>query len=123
MMKITKNEAVTIILLDKFPKLPNKKLIAGGSMIDTEKYEKMTTIMKAMSHATRLFILDKLNEREHCVCELQELLECDMSTVSKHLSILKNAGLINSRKFNNQVFYKLLCPCVLDFYNCMCKIK
>ncbi len=92
-------------------------------MINDSKYEQMTVVMKAMAHPTRLFILDQLNEREHCVCELQELIGADMSTVSKHLSVLRNAGIIDSRKSNNQVFYKLLCPCVLDFYSCMTKIK
>jgi ArsR family transcriptional regulator len=87
------------------------------------RYEHMTVIMKAMAHPTRLFILDKLKEREHCVCELQELIGADISTVSRHLSVLKNAGIISSRKQNNMVFYNLLCPCVLDFYSCMVKIK
>lgn len=88
-------------------------------MILDKKYEQMATIMKAMAHPTRLFILDKLHEREHCVCELQELIGADMSTISKHLTVLRSAGLIDNRKVNNQVFYRLLCPCVLDFYQCM----
>jgi DNA-binding transcriptional ArsR family regulator len=87
------------------------------------KYEHMTVIMKAMAHPTRLFILDKLDEREYCVCELTELVGDDISTVSRHLSVLKNAGIISSRRQNNQIFYKLLCPCVLDFYKCMIKVK
>lgn len=81
----------------------------------------MASVMKAMAHPARLLILDLLNEREHCVCELQEQIGSDMSTVSRHLSVLKNAGLISSRKVNNQVWYKLLCPCVLDFYACISK--
>lgn len=87
------------------------------------RYEQMAGVMKAMAHPTRLYILDQLNEREHCVCELQELIGVDMSTVSRHLSVLKQAGIIGSRKENNQVFYNLLCPCVLDFYSCMTRIK
>jgi DNA-binding transcriptional ArsR family regulator len=91
--------------------------------MNEKKYEEMAQIMKAMAHPTRLFILDMLNEREHCVCELQERIGADMSTVSRHLSVLRNAGIINSRKQNNQVFYSLLRPCVLDFYRCMTKVK
>jgi len=79
----------------------------------------MSQVMKAMAHPARLLILDLLHEREHCVCELQEQIGSDMSTVSRHLAVLKNAGLISGRKVNNQVWYKLLCPCVLEFYNCM----
>lgn len=92
-------------------------------MIDDHKYQQMALIMKALAHPTRLFILDRLNEKEHCVCELQELIGADMSTVSKHLSVLRQAGIINSRKENNQVFYSLLCPCVLEIYACMAKVK
>lgn len=92
-------------------------------MINDSKYEQMTIIMKAMAHPTRLFILDTLNDNEQCVCKLQEQIGADMSTVSKHLSVLKSAGLIDSRKVNNQVWYRLLCPCVLDFYQCMSKVK
>jgi len=92
-------------------------------MTKDARYEHMAMVMKAMAHPTRLFILDKLNEKEHCVCELQEMIGDDMSTVSKHLSVLRNAGLIDSTKQSNQVFYKLLCPCVLDFYKCVIKVK
>ncbi len=91
-------------------------------MINDTKYEQMAQTMKAMAHPTRLFILDKLHEKEHCVCELQELIGIDMSTVSKHLSVLKNAGIVETRKHNNQVFYSLLCPCVLDVYQCMIEV-
>ncbi|MDY0152056.1 MAG: metalloregulator ArsR/SmtB family transcription factor [Candidatus Cloacimonas sp.] len=92
-------------------------------MISDSKYEQMAIIMKAMAHPTRLYIMDQLNENEYCVCELQEKIGADMSTVSKHLSVLKHAGIVGSRKVNNQVFYKLLCPCVLDVYKCVVEIK
>ena len=92
-------------------------------MKDNPKYQYMSTIMKAMAHPTRLFILDLLAEKEYCVCELQKKIGTDISTVSRHLAVLKNAGLISSRKVNNQVWYNLLCPCVLDFFNCLAKIK
>lgn len=87
------------------------------------KYTAMALIMKAMAHPTRLFILDKLNEKEHCVCELQELIGSDMSTVSRHLSVLRNAGIVTTRKHNNQVFYSLLCPCILGVYSCVLEVR
>ena len=92
-------------------------------MKDNPKYQRMSQIMKAMAHPTRLYILDLLAQKEYCVCELQKEIGTDISTVSRHLTVLKNAGLISSRKVNNQVRYKLLCPSVLDFYNCLTKIK
>ncbi|MCB5247334.1 MAG: metalloregulator ArsR/SmtB family transcription factor [Candidatus Cloacimonetes bacterium] len=87
------------------------------------RYTTMAAILKAMAHPTRLFILDRLQEQDHCVCELQELIGADMSTVSKHLSVLKNTGIITSRKYNNQVIHSLLCPCVLDMYKCVTELK
>ncbi len=92
-------------------------------MTSDSKYGQMAQIMKALAHPTRLLILDKLNEKEHCVCELQEMIGADMSTVSRHLAVLRNAGIIDSRKENNQVFYRLLCPCVLDVYQCMIDVN
>lgn len=92
-------------------------------MLETDKYQYMAEIIKAMAHSSRLLILDKLREREYCVCELQELIGADMSTVSRHLAVLRNAGIIDSRKHNNQVFYSLLCPCVLDIFSCVMEVR
>lgn len=83
----------------------------------------MAKVLKAMSHPTRLFILDRLNEQDYCVSELQEMVGINMSTMSRHLSVLKEVGIISGEKRNNMVIYKLLCPCVLDMYHCVQKIK
>ncbi|MDZ4122493.1 MAG: metalloregulator ArsR/SmtB family transcription factor [Candidatus Cloacimonadaceae bacterium] len=91
-------------------------------MLSDLKYKEMANTLKALAHPTRLFIMDKLHEKEHCVCELQELIGVDMSTVSRHLGVLKNAGIIDSRKVQNQVIYSLLCPCILDIYDCVCEV-
>lgn len=75
--------------------------------------------LKAMAHPTRLFIIRQLAKREHCVCEFKDMVGSDMSTISKHLSLLKEAGLIWDDKRKNKVFYNLRCPCVLQFLDCM----
>jgi ArsR family transcriptional regulator len=67
----------------------------------------------------RLEMLYALREGERCVCRLQELSGLDMSTVSRHLSVLKNAGLVTARKDKNWIFYTLACPCALDFADCL----
>ncbi len=92
-------------------------------MQNNRKYEQMADIIRAMAHPSRLLILDKLQEKDYCVCELQEFVGCDMSTVSRHLSVLRNAGIIVSRKLNNQVIYSLECPCVLEMYQCVIDVK
>lgn len=83
------------------------------------QYEKRAGIIKAMAHPARLFILEKLKEGELCVNEVKELLELDVSTVSRHLLVLKNEGLVFDEKRGNCVYYKLLVPCVLDFMSCI----
>ena len=58
-----------------------------------DRYEARVRVVKAMAHPTRMFIVDELSRSgERCVCELTEMIGADISTVSKHLAILKNVG-------------------------------
>jgi ArsR family transcriptional regulator len=84
-----------------------------------EKFEVRAQILKAMAHASRLCIISELATGERCVCQLTELIGADISTVSRHLSILKNAGFITSEKRGNQVFYSLKCLCIDPFFQCI----
>lgn len=83
------------------------------------KFEARAKIMKALAHSTRLFIVEELSRGERCVCELTEMIGVDISTVSKHLSLLKNAGIVDDDKRGLQVYYSLKMPCVLGFFDCM----
>ena len=83
------------------------------------RFEARAKIVKAMSHGTRLFILSELEKDKRCVQELTELIGADMSTVSKHLSILKNAGLVSCEKRGTTVFYELRCTCLGRFFECI----
>ena len=82
-------------------------------------FEAQAAVIKAMAHPTRLFIVDQLSKGERCVCELNEMIDADVSTVSKHLSVLKNAGIVQDDKRGTQVFYRLEMPCVLGFFKCV----
>ncbi|HUV29986.1 MAG TPA: metalloregulator ArsR/SmtB family transcription factor [Acidobacteriota bacterium] len=82
-------------------------------------YEARARIIKAMAHPTRLFIVDELSRRERCVHELTDMIGADTSTVSKHLSVLKNAGIIEDEKRGLQVHYRLRTPCMLNFFSCV----
>ena len=82
-------------------------------------FEARARIIKAMAHPTRLFIVDELSKGERCVYELQEMIGSDMSTISKHLSVLRTAGIIADDKRGNQVFYTLRVPCVMNFFGCV----
>jgi DNA-binding transcriptional ArsR family regulator len=65
------------------------------------------SIAKALSDETRVRILKLLEEGELCVCELMEILGMGQSTVSKHLGILRTAGLVRARKEGTWSFYRL----------------
>ena len=64
----------------------------------TPQYEARAKIIKAIAHPSRLFIIEELSKQERCVGELTEMICADASTVSKHLSVLKNAGLVSDEK-------------------------
>jgi len=83
------------------------------------QFEARAKVMKAMAHPSRLFILQQLSFGEHCVCELRDMVGADLSTVSKHLSVLKNAGIVETQKRGVQVFYRLKVPCILNFMSCV----
>lgn len=77
------------------------------------------SVYKALGHPTRLFIVEELSRGERCVCELTAMVGMDVSTVSKHLSVLKSVGLVEDEKRGAQVFYRLLVPCVLTSFGCI----
>jgi DNA-binding transcriptional ArsR family regulator len=76
-------------------------------------------VLKAMAHPTRLFIIEELEKSEQNVCDLTAMIGADISTVSKHLSVLKQAGIVLDDKRGNQVFYRLRVPCILNFFGCV----
>ena len=83
------------------------------------RFEARAAVIKAMAHPTRLFIVDQLSHGERCVCELTKMIGADMSTVSRHLAVLKGAGVVEDEKRGAQVFYKLRMPCILNFFECV----
>lgn len=86
---------------------------------DKARYEALARIFKAISHPTRLFIVEELSRNRRCVCELTEMIGVDTSTVSKHLSVLRNAGLVSDERAGNSIYYLLVAPCILNFFGCL----
>lgn len=82
-------------------------------------YTSRAEVMKALAHPSRLMMLDALADGEKCVCELQALVGSSMPTVSTHLAQMRNAGIIEGRRDGNQVYYRLLVPCVLKLFTCI----
>ena len=82
-----------------------------------------TRVLKAMAHPSRLLILETLTGGERCVCDLQRVVGSDLSTVSKHLALMRDAGLVADRREGLQVFYRLRVPCVLGFLDCVDAVR
>ena len=76
-------------------------------------------VIKALAHPTRLFLVEELSRGERCVCELTEMVGADTSTVSKHLSVLKNAAIVRDEKRGTSCYYSLRVPCVPRFLDCV----
>jgi ArsR family transcriptional regulator len=90
-------------------------------MTEQEKklYEAKAAVLKALAHPTRLWMAEQLAGGEKCVCELVAAVDFDFSTISKHLAVLKQAGIVEDEKRGKQVFYRLKVPCVLKFMHCV----
>lgn len=75
-------------------------------------------IFKALGHPSRLLMVDALRDGEKCVCDLQVLVGDDMSTVSKHLSVLREAGIVSTDKRGTNIYYQLSLCCLETFLTC-----
>lgn len=83
-------------------------------------YDLRSRVVKALANPLRLKIIDQLDQdEEKCVCELVDALGCDQPMVSKHLAVLKGAGLVTSRQEGNNVYYSLRTPCIKKFLDCI----
>ena len=76
-------------------------------------------VIKALAHPARLQIVQALASDARCVSDLQSLVGGDLSTVSKHLTLMRKAGWIDCRKEGQQVFYRLACECLPTFLRCI----
>jgi ArsR family transcriptional regulator len=76
-------------------------------------------ILQAMAHPVRLITIDLLKEKEKSFSEIFKTFDFDKSTISKHLTVLKNAGIIKSRKEGTETFFTLAVPCIINFFNCI----
>jgi DNA-binding transcriptional ArsR family regulator len=82
-------------------------------------FEKQAEIVKAIAHPLRIAIVDFLKDGEQCVCDIAEHVGSERSNVSRHLSVMVKAGVLQCRKEGLKVIYKLKTPCILDFLSCV----
>lgn len=88
-------------------------------MLSFDDAEIRAKIIKAMAHPVRLMVIDFLKSGDRSFSEIFDLFQLDKSTVSKHLLVLKEAGIVSSKKDRADMIYKLVVPCVTDFFSCV----
>jgi DNA-binding transcriptional ArsR family regulator len=86
------------------------------------KFKAQARVFKALAHPGRLLMVDELSRGERCVCELAALVGSEMPTVSRHLSELRNAGIVADDKRGSRVYYRLVMPCVMDVVQCVTSV-
>jgi len=86
---------------------------------DKDLHNHRVDVFKALAHPSRLYIVLRLADGEACVGDLTCEVGADVSTVSKHLAILRDAGLVADRREGQNILYSLACACILDFIHCV----
>ena len=81
-------------------------------------FEKQAGIVKAIAHPLRIAVLDFLKDGEQCVFDIAQHLGSERSNVSRHLSVMISAGVLEHRKEGLKVIYKLKTPCIVQFLSC-----
>lgn len=87
------------------------------------QFKAQAQVFKALAHPGRLLMVEELSRGERCVCELAALVGSEMPTVSRHLAQLRQAGIVEDEKRGAQVFYRLMTPCVMNFFQCVATVR
>jgi DNA-binding transcriptional ArsR family regulator len=86
---------------------------------EKERLRLKAEVFKAMGHPLRLGVIEFLRDGEKCVCEIVEHMGTGISNMSKHLSVLKKAGVVADRREGLKIMYSLTMPCALEFARCV----
>jgi ArsR family transcriptional regulator len=76
-------------------------------------------VFKALGSPARLTLVRTLSDGERCVCDLVDAVGLGWSTTSKHLDVLREAGVVSSDKRGQKIFYRLELHCVAHFIDCL----
>jgi ArsR family transcriptional regulator len=86
---------------------------------ERRRLEKRASLLKSLAHPSRLLIIEMLEKAPRCVGELTVAIGADITTVSKHLTVMKRAGLVQDTKRGTYSEYSLVCDCVTHFIDCI----
>ncbi len=87
--------------------------------LDRRRLTRRAALLKSLAHPSRLLIIEMLEKAPRCVGELTEAVGADITTVSKHLSVMKRAGLVRDEKRGTFSEYSLVCDCVTHMVDCI----
>jgi ArsR family transcriptional regulator len=85
-------------------------------------FTQQAKMLKALANESRLMIVDRLSRGECSVGDLRDIVGGDLSTVSKHLALLRAHGIVEDRREGTTVYYCLLTPCVCNFFTCATQV-
>ena len=85
-------------------------------------FKQQARVLKALANESRLTIIDRLSRGECSVGDLTQIVGTDVSTVSKHLAVLRAHGIVDDRREGSVVYYRLLTPCVCNFFACAAQV-
>lgn len=97
-------------------------LTMTGMKLNSESFRARAKIMKALANEVRLMIVDELSRGERCMCELQPLFKMNKSTLSRHITELKNAGIVSERREGVRTYLDLATPCILNIFDCAMRV-
>jgi DNA-binding transcriptional ArsR family regulator len=85
-------------------------------------FKAQARVLKALANESRLMIVDRLSRGECSAGDLTRLIGSDQTTVSKHLAVLRAHGIVEDRREGSIVVYRLLTPCVTNFFSCATQV-
>lgn len=101
---------------------PYSKAMSKPISTDRAVFRSQARVMKALANESRLMIVDRLSRGECSAGELTQLVGSDQTTVSKHLAVLRAHGIVEDRREGSVVIYRLLTPCVVNFFSCATQV-
>ena len=89
-------------------------------MVDKKSIlDQKVAILKGIAHPVRLAVVEALADSEMCVCDIAEMFHFDRTTISKHLALMKNLGILEDRKEGLKVYYSLKIRCLPSMLLCI----
>jgi ArsR family transcriptional regulator len=85
-------------------------------------FARQAEILRAVAHPLRVEVLHFLTKGEQCVCDIAKAVGAERSNVSRHLSVMVAAGVLESRKDGLKVMYKIKTPCILKYLGCITNV-